>query len=87
MPTYPFPCTISYSPYTFLRIFFARTVHFSLFHAMANFDRAMEQDQLAAIFMQISDQFRQHNQNQQQQNNVIQQLAGDMQLLRNQVYQ
>ena len=71
----------------FRDIFFARTVHSSSFPAMANFDSVVEQDQLAAIFVQISDQFRQQTQNQQHQNNSIQQLAGNMQLLRNQVNQ
>ena len=52
---------------------------------MANFDRVVEQNDLADLFTQIRDQFQQQDQHQQHQNNLIQQLAGEMQLLRNQV--
>ena len=65
LPSYPSLCTISYPPYTFLGIFFARTVHFSSFYVMANFDRAVEQDNLAEIFTQIRDQFQRQDEQQQ----------------------
>ena len=59
---------------------------------MANFDRVVEKNDLADIFTQIRDQFQrqdaqqqQQDQHQQHQNNLIQQLAGEMRLLINQV--
>ena len=59
---------------------------------MANFDRVVEQNNLAEIFTQIRDQFQRQDaqqqkqsQDQQHQSNLIKQLMSEMQLLRNQV--